>query len=37
MKKEIIKLQGTEKWTVFELYRFLHFTNIVYNRLIILE
>lgn len=37
MKKEIIKLQGTEKWTALELYRFLHFTNIVYNRLIILE
>lgn len=37
MRREIIKLQGSEKWTAFELYRFLHYTNIVYNRLIILE
>ena len=37
MNNDTINLQGSEKWTVVELYRFLHKTNIIYNRLIVLK
>ena len=37
MKSGTIKFKGDDEWSVVNLYRFLHYLNVFYNRLYVLE
>jgi hypothetical protein len=37
MKSGTIKFKGEDEWSVVNLYRFLHYLNVFYNRLYVLE